>query len=45
MLDLYVCARARWPNVAQIDLTVVVIVFVVVAVIVCCGDIALFLKV
>ena len=35
MLDLYVRARAHWPNVAQIDLTVfVVIAIVVVAVIV-----------
>ena len=30
MLDLYVRARARWPNVAQIGLTVVVIIVVVV---------------
>ena len=34
MLDLYVHAHARWPNNAQIGLTVVVIVVVVVAVIV-----------
>ena len=35
MLDLYVRARAHWPNVAQIDLTVVVVIVgVVVAVIV-----------
>ena len=30
MLDLYVRARARWPNVAQIGLTVVVVIVVVV---------------
>ena len=35
MLDLYVRACAHWPNVAQIDLTVVVVIVgVVVAVIV-----------
>ena len=30
MLNLYVRARARWPNVAQIVLTVVVVIVVVV---------------
>ena len=29
MLDLYVRARARWPNVAQIGLTVVVVAVIV----------------
>ena len=42
-LDLYERARADWPNVAQIDLTVVVIVAVVV-VVVAVAEILLFLK-
>ena len=29
MLDLYMHARAHWPNVAQIDLTVVFVIVVV----------------
>ena len=42
MLDLHERARAHWPNVAQIDLTVVVVIVAVVFVAV--AEILLFLK-